>query len=150
MFSDRASPFSFIGPKRFHQPPISIEELPEIAGVIISHNHYDHMDKTAIKNMAEKVQHFIVPLGLSNDLKSWGINENSITELDWWQSTHIANLELTLTPAQHFSGRGLLDGNQTLWGSWVIKSREQSIFIVVTVAISKVLKKLDRSTDLLI
>ena len=128
VFSDRASPFSFIGPKRFHQPPISIEELPEITGVIISHNHYDHMDKTAIKNMADKVKHFIVPLGLSNDLKNWGIKEDTITELDWWQSTRIANLELTLTPAQHFSGRGLLDGNQTLWGSWVIKSNEQSIF----------------------
>jgi L-ascorbate metabolism protein UlaG (beta-lactamase superfamily) len=86
------------------------------------------MDKTAIKNMADKVKHFIVPLGLSNDLKNWGIKEDTITELDWWQSTRIANLELTLTPAQHFSGRGLLDGNQTLWGSWVIKSNEQSIF----------------------
>ena len=128
VFSDRASPFSFIGPKRFHQPPISIDELPEITGVIISHNHYDHMDKAAIKEMAEKVKHFIVPLGLSNDLKGWGIKDDNIIELDWWQSTNIANLQLTLTPAQHFSGRGLLDANDTLWGSWVIQTDEQSIF----------------------
>jgi len=128
VFSDRASPFSFIGPKRFHQPPISINELPKITGVIISHNHYDHLDKAAIKEMAEKVKHFIVPLGLANGLKSWGIKESTITELDWWQSVRIANLQLTLTPAQHFSGRGLLDANNTLWGSWVIQSNEQSIF----------------------
>ncbi len=128
VFSDRASPFNFIGPKRFHQPPISIEELPKITGVIISHNHYDHLDKTAIKLLLEKVDHFIVPLGIADDLKTWGVRDKNIIELDWWQSTKIANLELTLTPAQHFSGRGITDGNKTLWGSWVLKSNKQSIF----------------------
>ncbi|WOH38699.1 MBL fold metallo-hydrolase [Thalassotalea fonticola] len=128
VFSDRASPFSFIGPKRFHQPPISIEELPEIRGVIISHNHYDHLDKSAIKAMAKKVATFIVPLGIAADLEAWGIDSNKIIELDWWQSSTIAGLELTMTPAQHFSGRGLTDSNKTLWGSWVIKSSKQSVF----------------------
>lgn len=128
VFSERASPFSFLGPKRFHQTPISIEQLPEIEGVIISHNHYDHLDKTAIKLLKNKVNHFIVPLGISADLVNWGISEDKVIELDWWQSIQLSGLQLILTPAQHFSGRGLSDGNKTLWGSWVIKSPKQSIF----------------------
>jgi len=128
VFSQRASPFSFLGPKRFHQPPISIDNLPEITGVIISHNHYDHLDKSAVKALAEKVEHFVVPLGVGNDLRHWGVNNDNITELDWWQSIKIAAINLTLTPAQHFSGRGLTDGNKTLWGSWVIKSQKESLF----------------------
>ncbi|WP_440874206.1 MBL fold metallo-hydrolase [Thalassotalea sp. PLHSN55] len=128
VFSERASPFSFIGPKRFHQAPITIEQLPEIEGVIISHNHYDHLDKASTKSLINKVKHFIVPLGISEDLINWGVNGNAITELDWWQSTTLSGLSLTLTPAQHFSGRGISDSNNTLWGSWVIKSAEQSIF----------------------
>lgn len=125
VFSERASPFSFIGPKRFHQPPITIEDLPEIEGVIISHNHYDHLDKEATKSLANKVNNFIVPLGVSNDLISWGVEQNKITELDWWQSIHLNGLDFTFTPSQHFSGRGLTDGNKTLWGSWVIKNKQQ-------------------------
>lgn len=128
VFSERASPFSFLGPKRFHQPPISIEQLPEIEGVIISHNHYDHLDKEAIKQLKNKVNNFIVPLGNSADLINWGVSDNNIIELDWWQSIHLSGLDLTLTPAQHFSGRGLSDGNKALWGSWVINTSEQSIF----------------------
>jgi len=128
VFSDRASPFSFIGPKRFHQPPISIEQLPEIEGIIISHNHYDHLDKAAIKLLREKVNNFIVPLGISQDLVSWGVDSKRVTELDWWQSIHLGGLDFTFTPAQHFSGRGITDSNNTLWGSWVIKSAEQSLF----------------------
>lgn len=128
VFSERASPFSFLGPKRFHQPPISIEQLPEIEGIIISHNHYDHLDKEAIKQLKNKVNNFIVPLGNSADLINWGVSDNKIIELDWWQSIHLSGLDLILTPAQHFSGRGLSDGNKTLWGSWVLKSNEQTIF----------------------
>lgn len=128
VFSERASPFSFMGPKRFHQTPISIEELPEITGVIISHNHYDHLDKASIKLLANKVAQFIVPLGVGHDLQAWGVKKQQIVELDWWHSHTLANVSLTLTPAQHFSGRSLTDSNDTLWGSWVIKTKQQSIF----------------------
>lgn len=128
VFSDRASPFSFLGPKRFHQPPITIDALPNIKGVIISHNHYDHLDKDAVKQLANKVDNFIVPLGIGNDLQNWGVSQDNITELDWWQSTKVGGLSLTATPAQHFSGRGLTDGNTTLWSSWVMKTKAQSLF----------------------
>jgi L-ascorbate metabolism protein UlaG (beta-lactamase superfamily) len=128
VFSERASPFSFIGPKRFHDTPIQIADLPQIKGVIISHNHYDHLDKAAIKSLVSKVETFVVPLGVGNDLVDWGVEPNDILELDWWQSVKVGELTLTSTPAQHFSGRGLSDGNQTLWSSWVIKSKNHSLF----------------------
>jgi len=128
VFSERASPFSFIGPKRFHQPPISIADLPDIRGVIISHNHYDHLDKYAVKELMNKVDTFIVPLAVGSELKEWGIAEDKIVELDWWHSIKVGELTLTSTPAQHFSGRGITDSNKTLWSSWVIKSEQQSLF----------------------
>lgn len=128
VFSDRASPFSFIGPKRFHQPPITIDALPSIKGVIISHNHYDHLDKNAVKQLAAKVEKFIVPLGIGNDLQNWGVPQGNITELDWWQTTQVGGLSLTATPAQHFSGRSLTDGNTTLWSSWVMKTEDHALF----------------------
>ncbi|MCO7225638.1 MBL fold metallo-hydrolase [Pleionea sp. CnH1-48] len=128
VFSERASPFSFAGPKRFHQLPIDLTELPDIKGVIISHNHYDHMDEKTLKLLSQKVEHFLVPLGNFAQLTKWGIDEFKIQELDWWQSTKIDGVTLTATPAQHFSGRGLSDRDKTLWNSWVIKSQGQSVF----------------------
>lgn len=128
VFSERASPFSFIGPKRFHQPPISIEQLPPIKGVIISHNHYDHLDKAAVKQLTDKVDNFIVPLGIGRDLVHWGVKQQNIVEMDWWQSHQIGGVTLTSTPSQHFSGRGVTDTNKTLWSSWVIKTPEQSLY----------------------
>ncbi|MCJ8274030.1 MAG: MBL fold metallo-hydrolase, partial [Psychrosphaera sp.] len=128
VFSDRDSPFSFMGPKRYHLPPITIDALPNIKGVIISHNHYDHLDKEAVKQLAAKVENFIVPLGIGHDLQNWGVPQDNITELDWWQSTEVGGLSLTATPAQHFSGRGLTDGNKKFWSSWVMKTDTQSLF----------------------
>lgn len=121
VFSERASPFQWMGPKRFHQPPISIADLPPIKGVILSHDHYDHLDYAAVLQLAEKVEHFLTPLGVGDTLIKWGIAANKIQQLDWWQSTIVDGIELMATPAQHFSGRGLNDGNQTLWSSWVIR-----------------------------
>lgn len=128
VFADRASPFSFIGPKRFHQTPISIDDLPDLKGVIISHNHYDHLDKNSVKQLADKVDHFWVPLGVDGDLQHWGVNPDKITAMDWWQEAQVGDVTLAFTPTQHFSGRGLSDGNKTLWGSWVIKSQDQSLY----------------------
>ena len=128
VFGERASPFSFIGPKRFHQPPISIEDLPAIDGVIISHNHYDHLDELSIKQLHQRVKHFVLPLGNGTQLMEWGVDKEKITELDWWQNYKVGELEIVATPSQHFSGRGLTDSNRTLWSSWVIKSPQSNLF----------------------
>jgi L-ascorbate metabolism protein UlaG (beta-lactamase superfamily) len=128
VFSERASPFSFLGPKRFHQTPITINELPDIDKVLISHNHYDHLDKNSIKKLAAKTKQFLVPLGVETDLQKWGVAADSITRFDWWQELQTANALVAFTPTQHFSGRGVGDGNTTLWGSWVIKTAAGSIY----------------------
>lgn len=123
VFSKRASPMQFFGPQRFHQPPISIEELPPIQAVILSHDHYDHLDQAAIKALAAKTELFLTPLGVGDRLTEWGVAADRIRQLDWWQGTDVVGLRLTATPAQHFSGRSLRDGNRTLWCSWVIEDK---------------------------
>ncbi len=128
VFSERASPFQFMGPKRFHAPPITIDELPPITGVILSHDHYDHLDYAAIQKLAPKVEHFITPLGVGDRLIGWGVPAAKVQQFDWWQGTTIGGLQLVATPAQHFSGRGLSDGNSTLWASWVLIAGETRIF----------------------
>ena len=128
VFSQRASPFSFLGPKRFHPAPISLAELPPISKVLISHNHYDHLDKASIKLLADKTQHFLVPLGVEADLQKWGVPAAKISQFDWWQELTTANALIAFTPTQHFSGRGIGDGNTTLWGSWVIKTAAGSVY----------------------
>ncbi|MGX9418195.1 MBL fold metallo-hydrolase [Vibrio sp. RC27] len=128
VFSERTSPVQWIGPKRFHQPPIDLENLPLIAGVIISHDHYDHLDKDTIQQIHRQVENFVVPLGVKRHLTKWGVSSDKIVELDWWQHTTMGHVEITATPAQHFSGRGVNDGNKTLWASWVIKSEDRSVF----------------------
>lgn len=128
VFSERASPFSFAGPKRFHAPPIALEELPSIRGVILSHDHYDHLDHATIQVLAERADVFLAPLGVGDRLLDWGVPAGKIRQLDWWQSTSVDGLCLTATPAQHFSGRGVRDGNRTLWCSWVIEDEKLRIF----------------------
>lgn len=128
VFSDRASPFQFAGPKRFHQPPISLEDLPPIDKVLISHNHYDHLDKASIKVLLAKTKQFLVPKGVDGDLVDWGVKASKITTFDWWQELQTSQGLVAFTPTQHFSGRGMGDGNATLWGAWVIKTPQESIF----------------------
>ncbi|NIF18226.1 MBL fold metallo-hydrolase [Pantoea sp. Cy-639] len=128
VFSERASPVSFAGPKRFHAPPITIEELPPITAVILSHDHYDHLDHAAIRALAPKVEVFLAPLGVGDRLRQWGVEPQRIRQFDWWEGTEIAGLRLTATPAQHFSGRGLSDGNRTLWASWVLEDDGLRLF----------------------
>jgi L-ascorbate metabolism protein UlaG (beta-lactamase superfamily) len=108
------------GPKRFHQPPISIDELPPIEAVILSHNHYDHLDYEAVLKLAAKTTYFLTPLGVGDTLIKWGIDASKVRQYDWWQGTEIAGIRFVATPSQHFSGRGLFDGNSTLWASWVM------------------------------
>ncbi|WP_339899970.1 MBL fold metallo-hydrolase [uncultured Gilvimarinus sp.] len=128
VFAERASPFSWLGPKRFHAPPIALQELPPIEAVVLSHNHYDHLDEDAVKALADNVGVFLTPLGVGDTLIEWGIDANKVRQLDWWQSQTVAGIHFTATPAQHFSGRGLFDGNSTLWASWVIKTPEINVF----------------------
>jgi L-ascorbate metabolism protein UlaG (beta-lactamase superfamily) len=122
VFSERASPFTFMGPKRFHAPPLSIDELPPITGVVLSHDHYDHLDYDAIQKLAPEVAHFVTPLGVGDRLMGWGVPAAKVQQFDWWQGTTIGGVKLVATPAQHFSGRSLSDGNRTLWASWVIEA----------------------------
>lgn len=128
VLSERASPVQWAGPKRFHPSPISIEEMPMIDIVVISHDHYDHLDKHAVLALSKKVKHFVTPLKVGETMVGWGVDAAKITELDWWESVTFEGIELVATPAQHFSGRGLLDRNHTLWASWVINSAKRKLF----------------------
>ncbi len=128
VFAERASPFSWAGPKRFHQPPISLDELPPLEAVILSHNHYDHLDRKAVVELAAKTRYFLAPLGVGDLLIKWGVQADKVRQLDWWQGTEIEGIRFVATPAQHFSGRGLFDGNQTLWCSWVMIDAARRIF----------------------
>ena len=121
VFSERASPLSFAGPKRLHAPPIALAELPPLRGVLLSHDHYDHLDHATIRALAPKVGIFLCTLGVGDRLAAWGVPADKIVQHDWWQGSEVDGLRFTATPAQHFSGRGLRDGNRTLWASWVIE-----------------------------
>ncbi len=129
MFSDVPAPHPLLGSKRFSKElPIEIEKLPKIDAVVLSHDHYDHLDYTSIKNLKHKVDVFYAPLGLGNHLREWGITSEKIVELDWWQDVNLDDLTFISTPAQHFSGRGVTDRDKTLWCSWIIQSDSESIF----------------------
>jgi L-ascorbate metabolism protein UlaG (beta-lactamase superfamily) len=129
MFGKAPSPFPQFGGKRYNQKlPIEIEELPTIDAVLISHDHYDHLDYGSIKKLRNKVRQFIVPLGVGRHLERWGIDQSIIKEMDWWEELNFEGLQLSCTPARHFSGRGLLDRDTTLWCSWVLHSQLTKIF----------------------
>jgi len=122
VFSTRASPFAFAGPKRAVPLPIDIDELPPIDVVLISHNHYDHLDLMSVMRLAEQSQaspRFVVPLGLKAWFVAAGITR--VDEYDWWQEAQEAGLRITFVPVQHWSRRRLDDTNQTLWGGWVVE-----------------------------
>ncbi|MEM8927275.1 MAG: MBL fold metallo-hydrolase [Bacteroidota bacterium] len=129
MFGDVPAPHPFLGAKRFNKKmPISIEKLPKIDAMVISHDHYDHLDYGSIKKLRTKVGAYFVPLGVGVHLEVWGVHASNITEMDWWEETTFKNIQLACTPAQHFSGRKFNNGQSTLWSSWVIKSDSTSIY----------------------
>lgn len=129
VWSERSSPVSFMGPKRFHPVPIPLEELPDLDVVVISHDHYDHLDYETIVKLAETTDvKFVVPLGVGAHLEYWDVAPERITELDWWESHTLGNLKLTATPARHFSGRGMTDRDDTLWAGWAIAGPEHRVF----------------------
>lgn len=142
VFSESITPFPFIAPKRFHEMPINIEALPFIDIVIISHNHYDHLDEQSIKKLKDKVGHFYTTLGVKQKLLEWGINTMKVCELDWWQSCMSDTIRIVSTPAQHFSGRGMFDRDKTLWSSFVIKSSKANIFFSADTGYFNTFKKI--------
>lgn len=117
VFSDRVSPFGFAGPRRLVPLPLTIDQLPPIDLVVISHNHYDHLDRNSVRQLGNRTR-YAVPLGLKRWLVSAGIQRERIEEFDWWQAAEVGGIEVTATPAQHWSGRGLRDRNRTLWASF--------------------------------
>jgi L-ascorbate metabolism protein UlaG (beta-lactamase superfamily) len=128
MLSKAASPFQFAGPKRFSKPPVSVEELPHIDAVLISHDHYDHLDYASIKKLRSKTTKFFVPLGVAAHLQRWGVTKSQIVELDWWETATFEGLTIACTPARHFSGRSLNDRFKTLWCSWVVEAPGAKLF----------------------
>jgi L-ascorbate metabolism protein UlaG (beta-lactamase superfamily) len=126
----RASPFALLGPKRFQPVPVSLRELPPIDAVVISHDHYDHLDYPTIRALAKSHVPFVTSLGVGAHLEAWGIAPSRITELAWWQTHRVPGTGLTITaaPSQHFSGRGLKDRNLTLWSSLVMQGERHSVF----------------------
>jgi L-ascorbate metabolism protein UlaG (beta-lactamase superfamily) len=130
VFGERCSPSSIVGPKRFHAPPIPLAELPKPDVVVISHDHYDHLDYPSIVELSKKGALFAVPLGVGAHLEAWGVPRERISELDWWQHARIGKLTLTATPARHFSGRSptMSDQDQTLWAGWVMQGAKHRAF----------------------
>ena len=128
VFSERASPVQWAGPKRFHPTPIDMASLPHIKGIIISHDHYDHLDKNTIQQIHTQVDGFYVPLGVGQHLLDWGVPEDKVHEFDWWQDKQIGEITLVSTPANHFSGRSLTDRDTTLWSSWVIQTPQHNLY----------------------
>jgi L-ascorbate metabolism protein UlaG (beta-lactamase superfamily) len=118
VWSDRCSPSDVVGPQRLHPPPVQLEGLPAVDAVVISHDHYDHLDIDTVMALAHTQRApFFVPLGVGAHLRAWGIPEHRIVELDWHQSAQVDKLTVICLPARHFSGR-FLDRNSTLWASW--------------------------------
>jgi L-ascorbate metabolism protein UlaG (beta-lactamase superfamily) len=131
VWGHRASPFELIGPRRFQPPPLRLRDTPRVDAVLISHDHYDHLDYPTIRTLA---RHSTVPmvtsLGVGAHLEAWGVAPERIVELDWWESHRIPGTDVVVTaaPSQHFSGRGLGDRNATLWSSFAIRSPRHAVF----------------------
>jgi len=129
MFGPVPAPVTWLGRPRFTEGlPIAVDSLPHIDAIFFSHDHYDHLDHGSILKLKDRTDAFFVPLGVGAHLRAWGVPEERIHELDWWQETTYQGLDLAFAPARHFSGRGLMDRFSTLWGSWVIKGRTGSIY----------------------
>jgi L-ascorbate metabolism protein UlaG (beta-lactamase superfamily) len=121
IWSDRASPLTWLGPRRYYPPLLPLEQLPALDAVLISHDHYDHLDYATIVALKDRVPRFIVPLGVGAHLEYWGVPPGHITELDWWETVPLGDLEVTMVPARHASGRALWDKDATLWAGYVLK-----------------------------
>ena len=130
VWGERASPVAFAGPKRFQPVPIAIAELPQLDAVIVSHDHYDHLDYPTILALAKRNVPFFTSLGVGAHLQAWGVPKERITELDWWEQASVPGTDVVINaaPSQHFSGRGLGSRNATLWSSMIVRGPKHSVF----------------------
>ncbi|MBM7702265.1 MBL fold metallo-hydrolase [Metabacillus iocasae] len=129
MLGSIASPVSFAGSKRYSEGVLSIiDDMPSIDAVLITHDHYDHLDYPSIRKLKSKVQHFFVPHGVGAHLLRWGIEKKHITELNWWEEVDLHGTTIVFTPSKHFSGRGLFNRDTTLWGGWVILGQRTRVY----------------------
>jgi L-ascorbate metabolism protein UlaG (beta-lactamase superfamily) len=130
VFGERASPLSFAGPKRFHRVPATIDELPPLDAILLSHDHFDHLCAPSMRELAKKHVPIVTSLGVGARLETIGFDPKTIIELDWWETHTLPGGELafTATPAQHFSGRSIGDRNDTLWSSWVVETDRHRVF----------------------
>lgn len=129
MLDKNPSPFPFSRNRRFSvKLPITIEELPPIDIVVLSHDHYDHLDSSSIRKLIPKTGTFLVPLGVGKQIRKRGASPDTVLELDWGEEVNVQGIRFTCTPARHFSGRGLFDQDSTLWCSWVFKTGKRSLF----------------------
>lgn len=129
MFSDRASPMSNIGgPTRYSPLPIMAAELPDIDIVIITHDHYDHLDYRTIKQIDSKVTRYIMPLGVEKHFEKWGIADAKLIDMAWWEEIEINGLTIGCVPGRHHSGRGLTNTYSTLWASWALVDEYHKVF----------------------
>jgi N-acyl-phosphatidylethanolamine-hydrolysing phospholipase D len=125
MFSQRASPLPFAGPRRLVEPGVPLSALPSVDFAILSHDHYDHTDARSIRALAAHGTRFIVPTGMAALLRGWGVES---TELAWWEHTRVGPLRVHCVPARHFSGRTLTDRNRRLWSGWVIEGETRRFY----------------------
>ena len=128
ILSERASPVQLAGPKRFSALPLSAEQLERVDVLFVSHDHYDHLDRRTILALRDRVGRFIVPLGVDAILTGWGVEQERITTLDWWEQTEIDGVTYTLTPSQHFSGRNPLRRSVTLWGGLFLDDGRHRVY----------------------
>jgi L-ascorbate metabolism protein UlaG (beta-lactamase superfamily) len=118
----------YVGPARFFAAPLDTATMPTLDAIVISHDHYDHLDHRTLEALDQKTGRYFVPLGVAAHLIGWGIEEAKIEELDWWQAADHAGLHFVSTPARHFSGRSLGDANRTQWASWAVVGAEHRVF----------------------
>ena len=119
MLGDDAAPIAPFTSKRFTENTLEvIDTLPKIDALLMTHDHYDHLDLDSIQKLKGKVDTYFVALGVSRHLEKWGIPKEQITEFDWWEETHFEGIQLTFTPSRHFSGRGAFDRAKSFWGGW--------------------------------
>ncbi len=129
MFGDDTTPVAPFKSERYSKNTLGIiDRLPPIDAVFISHDHYDHLDYKSIKKLGDKVNHFFVPLGVGRHLKRWDIAQDKITELDWWEGLKLNGVQITFVPSRHFSGRGLTDRGESLWGGYTFVSPSSRIY----------------------
>jgi L-ascorbate metabolism protein UlaG (beta-lactamase superfamily) len=145
MWGERASPSRWVGPRRFHPPPLAIEELPPLDAVLISHEHYDHLDMRSVQALAARGIPFHVPLGIGAHLAAWGVPAAQIVEHDWWESAALPHsLRVVSTPARHFNGRGVPWRTGALWTSWSLVGPRHRVFFSGDTGLSEAMREIAR------